>query len=94
LECTHAESHDLEDLRLAVVAADHPVAKAVEACKAQYLEAVPSGNQDRIPAALEFLDNGGKEWNMRRVVEIDPDLSIEARHCGGARYVHGFGIRA
>jgi hypothetical protein len=40
------------------------------------LKAVPSGENNFISSRLHLPDDGKKEWNMRRVLEVDPDFII------------------
>ncbi len=53
-----------------------PVFQSREVGKFAYLEAVPRSQHNSTIPRLKFLDDGLKKRYVRRILQVDPDLSI------------------
>ena len=67
-------SQCFQDLVLAVVLSHDFARYSVKLKKFSHLVSIPSSDQHVIISLSEFLDNGPKKRNMRRIIQIHPDL--------------------
>ena len=63
-----------QDLVLAVVLSHDFARYSVKLKEFAHLVSVPGRDQHLIISLSQFLDNGPEKWNMRRIIQIHPDL--------------------
>jgi len=78
LQGAEAQACHFADFAFPGVVADQLVVQMQEICKLPHLKTVACRNRNRIITLLELFDDGSKKWNVRSVIQIDPDLSFGA----------------
>ncbi len=72
---------DLQQSVFAVVTTDFDIRQMFLVRQFADLERIAGGDEERETAGPQFLENRLEEWNMRCVVEVDPDLGLIPPTC-------------